>query len=77
MKIYLDIIIIVFLQTLITLDYVQLVGSLAHNDRTTQLMCEFICELALLQSDLGDYPQGQVASCSILLARLCMKKGMI
>ena len=38
-------------------------------------MAEYVCELALLQSDLGPYPQAEIAASAVLLARLALKKG--
>ena len=58
-----------------SLDYVQLIGLLANNEPQTQCMAEYVCELALLQSDLGPYPQAEIAASAVLLARLALKKG--
>ena len=62
-------------QVCCSLDYVQLMGLMAANDKTTQCLAEYICELGLLQSDFGIYPQAQVSASAILLARLAQKKG--
>ena len=58
-----------------SLDYVQLIGLLAKNGTQTQCLAEYICELALLQSDLGPFPQAEIAACAVLLARLSQKLG--
>lgn len=58
------------------MDYVQLLGHLVQNDKETQNLSEYIVELSLLQSELGQYPTAQIAAAAILLARLTKVKGI-
>jgi len=62
------------LRVLTILDYLETIGQLANNDQRTQCLSEYIGELCLLQSDLGEYPQSQIAACCVLLSRLQEKK---
>ena len=57
-------------------DYVELINLVAKNSAVCALYAQYICELALLQSDMGDYPQAKVAAASVLLARLSLQQGM-
>lgn len=53
-----------------SLDLVEIVGLAADNDRRTQCLAEYVCELVLLQCDIGTYSQAEVAAACVLLARL-------
>ena len=58
-----------------SLDYVNLINVAARSDKETSLLAEYFCELALLQSDMGDFPVAQVAASCVLLARIVKQKG--
>jgi hypothetical protein len=59
----------------VSLDYVDLMNSAANSDSETVYLSEYFCELALLQSDLGDFPMGEVAASCVLLSRLVQNAG--
>ena len=62
-------------QVLTSLDYVQVLGIAASNDRRTQYLAEYLCEMALLHTDLSVYSHGMVAAGCQLLARLTLHRG--
>ena len=62
-------------QVMTSLDYLHIFETLACLDSRSNYLAEYICELALLQSELGTYKQSEVAACSVLLANLALKKG--
>lgn len=53
----------------------EIIGLAADNDRRTQCLAEYVCELVLLQCDIGTYSQAQVAAACVLLARLLHRRG--
>ncbi|KAI0214735.1 Cyclin-F [Lamellibrachia satsuma] len=57
-----------------SLDLVEIIGLAADNDRRTQCLAEYVCELVLLQCDIGTYSQAQVAAACVLLARLLHRR---
>ena len=52
-------------------------GLAADNDRRTQCLAEYVCELVLLQCDIGTYSQAEVAAACVLLARLLHRAGQL
>ena len=52
-----------------------LLGQAASNDRRTQLLAEYFCELSLLHTELSQYTQTALAAAAQLLARLTLHKG--
>lgn len=62
-------------QVLTSLDYVQVLGVAGSNDRRTQCLAEYLCEMSLLHTDLSIYSHGMMASACQLLARLTLNKG--
>lgn len=58
------------IRKLTSIDYVGLIGLAACNDRPTQLLSEYFCEMSLQYSDLSGYTLGCIASSCVLLARL-------
>ena len=46
-----------------------------QNDKETQSLSEYIVELSLLHSELGQYSPAQIAAAAVLLARLATAKG--
>jgi hypothetical protein len=67
----------VYKQTLTCLDFAVILGLAAHNDRQTQYMAEYLCELSLLHTELSVYPFGLMASACQLMARLALHKGQL
>lgn len=57
----------------ISLDYVDLMNTAAKSDNETVMLAEYFCELALLQSELGDFPMAEVAASCVLFSRLIQK----
>ena len=51
-------------------------NTAAKSDNETVLLAEYFCELALLQSELGDFPVAEVAASCVLFSRLVQKLGM-
>ena len=58
----------------ITIDYTSILGLVANNDRRTELLAEYFCELSLLHSELSKYKQATLAAAAQLLARLTLRK---
>ena len=63
------------IQVPVSLDYVDLLNSAASSDSETTYLSEYFCELALLQSDLGDFPMGMVAASCVLFSKLVQNTG--
>ncbi|XP_064644343.1 cyclin-F-like [Lineus longissimus] len=57
-----------------SLDHLYIFETLASLDLRSKYLSEYVCELALLQSELGAYRQSEVAACSLLLSNLALKK---
>lgn len=57
-------------------DFVELFCLLAGLDRKCAFLAEYICELCLLQVEMGQYKPTEIAAASVLLARLLMRLGM-
>ncbi|XP_050393058.2 cyclin-F isoform X1 [Patella vulgata] len=55
------------------LDYVKVVNVLAGMDAKASCLAEYICELCVLQSEMGQYSPTEIACSSVLLARLLLK----
>ena len=51
----------------------QLLGRIAGLSRMQQCVAEYICEMALLQSDLGQYPLAEIAAGCTLLATMLQR----
>ncbi|ESO84228.1 hypothetical protein LOTGIDRAFT_108005 [Lottia gigantea] len=56
-----------------SLDYVQIVNVLANMNEKASCLAEYICELCVLQSEMGQYSPTEIACSSVLLARLLLK----
>ncbi|OWF42166.1 cyclin-F-like isoform X2 [Mizuhopecten yessoensis] len=51
-------------------DFVELFSLLAKLDRKSSFLAEYICELCLLQAEMGQYKPTEIAAASVLLARI-------
>ncbi|XP_060084118.1 cyclin-F-like [Ylistrum balloti] len=51
-------------------DFVELFSLLARLDRKSSFLAEYICELCLLQAEMGQYKPTEIAAASVLLARI-------
>ncbi|XP_033757266.1 cyclin-F-like isoform X2 [Pecten maximus] len=51
-------------------DFVKLFSLLARLDRKSSFLAEYICELCLLQAEMGQYKPTETAAASVLLARI-------
>ncbi|XP_069123772.1 cyclin-F-like isoform X2 [Argopecten irradians] len=51
-------------------DFVELFSLLASLDRKSSFLAEYICELCLLQAEMGQYKPTEIAAASVLLARI-------
>jgi len=60
---------------LTVLDYVKIMGVATSNDRQTQHLAEYLCEMSLLYTDLSVYSQATIAAACQLLARLTLHRG--
>ena len=63
-------------QTLTSFDYLELISLCCGSSAVCHSLAQYICEVSLLQSDLGDYPQALVAAAAVLLARLTNGEGL-
>lgn len=59
-----------------SLDFIEIFSMLAGLDRKCTCLAEYICELSLLQAEMGQYSPAEIAASSVLLARLLLKLGM-
>lgn len=59
-----------------SLDFVEIFCSVAGLDKKCSSLAEYICELTLLQAEMGQYSPAEIAASCVLLARLLMKLGM-
>ncbi|XP_062599123.1 cyclin-F-like isoform X1 [Saccostrea cucullata] len=59
-----------------SLDFVEIFSSVAGLDRKCSCLSEYICELTLLQAEMGQYSPAEIAASCVLLARLLMKLEM-
>ncbi|XP_061174985.1 cyclin-F-like isoform X2 [Saccostrea echinata] len=59
-----------------SLDFVEIFSSVAGLDRKCSCLAEYICELTLLQAEMGQYSPAEIAASCVLLARLLMKLEM-
>ena len=48
---------------------------MVNHDRRLYYLTQYICELALLQAEMGQYSPAEVAASAILLSRLLVKMG--
>lgn len=53
-----------------TLDFIEVIGLAASNDRRTQCLSEYLCEVVELHSELGSFSQAMIAASCVLLAKL-------
>lgn len=58
-----------------SLDFVQIFSILANLDKKCKCLAEYICELSLLQAEMGQYSPAEIAASCVLLAKLLMKLG--
>jgi hypothetical protein len=65
----------ILFQVVTSLDYLYIFETLAGLDLQSKYLAEYVCELALLQSELGAYIQSEVAASSVLLTNFALKKG--
>ncbi|KAK3092007.1 hypothetical protein FSP39_024406 [Pinctada imbricata] len=56
-----------------SLDFVQIFSMLANLDKKCKCLAEYICELSLLQAEMGQYSPAEIAASCVLLAKLLMK----
>lgn len=59
-----------------SLDFVEIFCSVAGLDKKCSSLAEYICELTLLQAEMGQYSPAEIAASCVLLARLLMKLEM-
>ena len=58
-----------------SVDFAEIFNQLVNHDRRLCFLTQYICELALLQAEMGQYSPAEVAASAILLARLLVKMG--
>ncbi|KAL3876589.1 hypothetical protein ACJMK2_034420 [Sinanodonta woodiana] len=54
-------------------DFVEIFNTIVGHDKRTYYLTHYICELSLLQAEMGQYSPAEIAASSILLARLLLK----
>ena len=59
-----------------SLDFVEIFVQVVGLDKKASCLAEYICELSLLQAEMGQYSPAEIATASILLTRLLLKLGM-
>ena len=58
-----------------SVDFAGIFNTLTGHDRRMCFLSQYICELALLQAEMGQYSPSETAASAILLSRLFMKMG--
>lgn len=59
-----------------SIDFVEIFCQLCDLDKKTCCLAEYICELCILQAEMGQYSPAEIAASCVLLARVLMKHGM-
>ena len=63
------------LQVATSVDFAEIFNLIVSHDRRMCYLTQYICELALLQAEMGQYSPAEVAASSVLLSRLLVKMG--
>ena len=58
-----------------SVDFAEIFNTLLGHNQRMCFLSQYICELALLQAEMGQYSPSETAASAILLSRLLMKMG--
>ena len=58
-----------------SVDFAEIFNTILGHDRRLCYLSQYICELALLQAEMGQYSPAETAASAVLLARLLTKAG--
>ena len=61
------------IRTITSIDFVEIFCILCDLDKKTCCLADYICELCLLQAEMGQYSPSEIATSCVLLARVLMK----